>query len=148
MRKIQACDSIKLTNSIDEIWNVLIDIPSYQKWWPKVIDINVSNYSDKITGTDFVVKPFGGQSFSCRIESIVPMNEINLFYFDGLYRGKGNWDIKSYNNLANVSYSVDLIIVNKFVIALSYILPVAKIHSIVFKKIFSGLRNYLSNRQI
>ncbi len=136
MRKIQACDSIKLTNSIDEIWNVLIDIPSYQKWLPKVIDIIVSNYSDKIIGTDFVVKPFGGQSFSCRIESIVPMNEINLFYFDGLYRGKGNWDIKSYNNLAIVSYSVDLIIVNKFVIALLTFYLLQKFIQLFLKRYF------------
>ena len=136
MRKIQACDSIKLTNSIDEIWNVLIDIPSYQKWWPKVIDIIVSNYSDKIIGTDFVVKPFGGQSFSCRIESIVPMNEINLFYYDGVYRGKGNWNIKSYNNLATVSYSVDLIIVNKFVIALLTFYLLQKFIQLFLKRYF------------
>lgn len=148
MRKIQACDKIELNNSIDEVWNVLFDIPSYHKWWPKVINIKVSNFSNKIIDTEFIVKPFNGQPFSCKVESFDPNKELKLNYFDGLYRGYGKWQLVNKINSTLVSYEVDLIIVNKFVIVLSYFLPISKIHSIVFQKIFVGLQKYLSYRQI
>jgi ribosome-associated toxin RatA of RatAB toxin-antitoxin module len=147
MRIIQACDKIELNKSIDEVWNVLIDIPSYHKWWPKVVNIEVSNFSDKIVETLFVVKQFGGQSFSCRVETLTPKKEIKLNYFEGLYRGEGKWELKSKSNSTIISYSVDLIIVNKLIVFLSYILPISKIHSLIFMKIFSGLKEYLLNRQ-
>ena len=148
MRKIQACDKIEINNSIEGVWNVLIDIPSYHKWWPKVVNIKVANFSKSIIGTEFIVKPLNGQSFSCRIESIIPKEEIGLYYFDGLYHGYGKWRLKDFNNSTIVSYKVDLIIINNFIILLSYFLPISKIHSKVFQKIFVGLQKYLSNRQI
>lgn len=147
MRKIQASDSIKLNYSIDEVWNVITDIPSYQKWWPNVVKIKVSNYSDRILETEFEIKPLNGQSFSCRIETVNPMEEIKLNYFDGLYRGYGKWIFKEKDNSTILSYEVDLIIVNKLIILISYFLPVSKIHSLVFQKIFIGLQSYLCNRQ-
>lgn len=148
MRKIQAFDKIELNNSIGEVWNVLIDIPSYHIWWPKVVKIEVSNFSNKIIDTEFIVKPFNGQPFSCRVESFDSNKELKLNYFDGLYRGSGKWQLVNKINSTLVSYQVDLIIVNKFVIVLSYFLPISKIHSIVFQKIFVGLQKYLSYRQI
>ncbi len=147
IRKIQANDKIELNNSIDKIWNVLIDIPNYYKWWPKIVSIEVSNFNVKIVGTEFTVKPFNGQSFSCRIESIILKEEIILNYFDGLYRGEGKWKLIGNKNSTTVSYQVNLIILNKLIIVLSYFLPISKIHSFVFQKIFLGLQRYLSNRQ-
>ncbi len=147
IRKIQACDKIELNYSKNDIWNTLIDIPNYHKWWPKVVKIEVSNFNNNITGTEFIVKPFNGQSFSCIIESLFPQDEIILNYFEGLYRGYGKWKINENSNSTVLSYEVDLIIVNKLIIVLSCLLPISKLHSIVFQKIFSGLRNYLSSRQ-
>lgn len=146
MRKIQANDKIELNNSIDEVWSVITIIPSYYKWWPKVVKIKVSNFNEKIIGTEFEVKPLNGQSFSCRIESIIPNEEIKLHYFAGLYRGEGKWQLVKNKNSVTVSYQVDLVIVNKLIIVLSYFLPISKIHSFVFQKIFLGMQGYLSNR--
>jgi ribosome-associated toxin RatA of RatAB toxin-antitoxin module len=147
MPTIKASDKITLEHSSDDIWKVLIDIPSYYKWWPSQVKIEVYDYSNDIVGTIFVVRPLGGQSFSCRIKSIEENKEIRLEYYDGLYRGVGFWNLESYNSATVVSYTVDLEIFNKFVVALSYILPISKIHSWVFKNIFNGLKRYLNSRQ-
>lgn len=147
MPTIKASDKITLEHSRDDTWKVLIDIPSYYKWWPSQVKIEVYDYSNEIVGTTFIVRPLGGQSFSCRIKSIELHKEIRLEYFDGLYRGIGFWSLKSSNNSTAVSYTVDLVIFNKFVAALSYILPISKIHSRVFKNIFNGLKGYLDSRQ-
>lgn len=139
MRKIQANDKIELNNSIDKVWNVLIDIPNYYKWWTRIVSIDVSNFSDKIVGTEFTVKPFNGQSFSCRIESIILKEEIILNYFDGLYRGEGKWKLIGNKNSTTVSYQVNLIIVNKLIIVLSYFLPISKNTLICISKDIFGI---------
>jgi len=146
MPTIKASDKIILEHSRDDTWKVLIDIPSYYKWWPSQVKIEVYNYSNDIVGTTFIVRPLGGQSFYCRIQSIELLKEIRLEYFEGLYRGIGFWSLESSNNSTTLSYTVDLVIFNKFVAALSYILPISKIHSRVFKNIFNGLKSYLDSR--
>jgi len=146
IRKIKADDQIELYNSIAEVWSVITDISSYYKWWPKVVSINISNFNKSILGTEFEVKPLNGQSFSCRIESIIPKEEIKINYFDGLYRGEAKWRLVENKNSTTVSYQVDLIIVNKLIIVLSYFLPISKIHSLIFQKIFLGLQRFLADR--
>jgi len=147
MPTIKASDKITLEHSGDDTWNILIDIPSYYKWWPSQVKIEVHDYSNEIVGTRFIVRPLGGQSFSCIIKSVEIHKEIRLEYFEGLYRGVGFWSLESSNNSTTLSYTVDLVIFNKFVAALSYILPISKIHSRVFKNIFNGLKSYLDSRQ-
>ena len=139
MPQIKAYDEIQLNCLVDDVWNVLIDIPNYHKWWPNSVNLKVSNFTNDIINTQFEARPLGGKSFSCRVVSIVPNKEIKLDYFEGIYRGKGVWNIERRDNLINVSYMVDLEIVDKSIAMLSRVIPIPKLHSTIFKRILKGL---------
>jgi len=99
MPQIKVYDEIKLDCSVDDAWNILTDIPQYNKWWPKVVNLKVHKWYTDIAGTEFQARPFGGKSFSCRVVSILTKKEIKLNYFEGIYRGEGLWNIESKENL-------------------------------------------------
>jgi len=139
MTKIKARDEIILNCSIDEVWKILINIPSYHKWWPKLVNLKVSNFNEDIVNTTFEARPLGGKSFSCKVVSIIPNKEIRLNYFEGIYRGEGVWKIEKKEYFVNVSYSVDLEIVDKSIAFLSRIISIPKLHSLIFKKILREL---------
>ena len=145
MPQIKAHDEITINSPLDKIWEVLIDIPNYHKWWPNSVNLKVSNFTNEIINTQFEARPLGGKSFSCRVVSIVPKKEIKLNYFKGIYRGEGIWKVEGKDGLVKVSYSVDLEIVDKSIALLSRIIPIPKLHSMIFKKILSGLEEQLNN---
>jgi ribosome-associated toxin RatA of RatAB toxin-antitoxin module len=139
MTKIKARDEIQLNCSVDEVWNILTDIPQYHEWWPKSVNLKVYNFSKEIVGTQFEARPLGGKSFSCKVVSVDPKKEIRLSYFEGIYRGEGIWNVEIKDNLINVSYTVDLEIVDKSIAFLSKLVSIPKLHSMIFKRILSGL---------
>ena len=139
MPQIKACDEITINTSVENVWNVLIDIPNYHRWWPKSVNLKVSNFNKEIVNTQFEARPLGGKSFSCRVVSIIPKKEIKLDYFKGIYRGEGVWNIERNENLVSVSYKVDLEIVDKSIAMLSRVIPIPKLHSMIFKRILKGL---------
>ena len=144
MPQIKAHDEILLNCSVDDVWNILTDVPSYHKWWPKSVNLKVSNFNKEIVNTQFEARPLGGKSFSCRVVSIVPKKEIKLNYFKGIYRGEGIWKVEGKDGLVKVSYSVDLEIVDKSIALLSRIIPIPKLHSMIFKLILGGLKRQSS----
>ena len=145
MPQIKARDEIKLKASVEDVWEVLLDISNYPVWWPKVVNLKILKLNPEIIATEFQANPLGGKSFACRVINIVPQKEISLDYYDGIYRGKGTWRIDVREGLVIVSYSVDLEIVDKSIALLSRIIPIPKLHSMVFKKILSGLEDQLNN---
>ena len=148
MPQIKACDEILLNCSVDDVWNILTDVPSYHKWWPKSVNLKVSNFNKEIVNTQFEARPLGGKSFSCRVVSIVPKKEIKLNYFEGIYRGEGIWNIESKGNLISVSYKVDLEIVDKSIALLSRVIPIPKLHSMIFKRILAGLAVQIKSNSV
>lgn len=139
MPRIKTCDEIAINTSVENVWNVLIDIPNYHRWWPRSVNLKVSNFNKEIVNTQFEARPLGGKSFSCRVVSIVPKKEIKLNYFEGIYRGEGVWSIDRIESLILVSYKVDLEIVDKSIALLARVIPIPKLHSIIFKRILKGL---------
>jgi ribosome-associated toxin RatA of RatAB toxin-antitoxin module len=148
MPQIKAHDEIQLNCLVDDVWNILIDIPNYHKWWPNSVNLKVSNFTDDIINTQFEARPLGGKSFACRVVSIVPKKEIKLNYFEGIYRGEGMWNIESKENLISVSYRVDLEIVDKSIALLSRVVPIPKLHSMIFKRILAGLAEQIKSNSV
>jgi hypothetical protein len=88
MPQIKAYDEIQLNCSVDDVWNILIDIPQYHEWWTKSVNLKVSNFNNDIVNTQFEARPLGGRLFSCKVVSIIPKKEIRLNYFEGIYTGE------------------------------------------------------------
>ena len=146
MPQIKAHDEITIIASIENVWNVLIDIPNYHKWWPKSVNLKVTNFSKDIVNTQFEARPLGGKSFSCKVVSLIPNKEIRLNYFDGIYRGEGVWKLERKEKSITVSYSVDLEIVDKSITILSKVVSIPKLHSLIFKQILRGLSQQIKSK--
>jgi len=146
MPQIKAHDEITINASVENIWNVLIDIHHYHQWWPKSVNLKVSNFNKDIVNTQFEARPLGGKSFSCSVVNIVLNKEIRLNYFEGIYRGECVWKLEKKENSITVSYSVNLEIVDKPIALLSRIIPIPKLHSMIFKKILKGLEKRVKSK--
>jgi len=144
MPQIKAHDEITIIAPVENVWNVLIDIPNYHKWWPKSVNLKIVKSKEGISGTEFKANPLGGKSFSCRVVSIIPKKEIRLNYLEGIYRGEGIWKLENKENSITVSYSVDLEIVDKSITVLSRIISIPKLHSMIFKRILKGLAEQIN----
>jgi ribosome-associated toxin RatA of RatAB toxin-antitoxin module len=90
-------------------------------------------------------RPPGRKSFSCRVVSIIPKKEIKLNYFEGIYRGEGVWNVERKHSLVSVSYKVDLEIVDRSIAFLSRIIPIPRLHSMIFKRILVGLAEQIKS---
>ncbi|MEP0862040.1 MAG: SRPBCC family protein [Ignavibacterium sp.] len=146
MRKIIASDAIRLSYPIEKVWPVISDISAYVKWWPKLVNLEIVKATQEIVGTVLKASPLGGKSFSTMVDEIIPYQKIKIKYFDGLYRGDGFWIIENENQKTILTYKVDLEIVDPFTKLISYILPVSKIHSLIFKKILGNLERYIERK--
>lgn len=146
MPKIIASDSVELNYPLENVWSIISDFQSYKTWWPRLVNLNIKNEYQKLIGTTLKVSPFGGKSFSIKVVEITNLKEIKLEYFDGLYRGFGRWIIESNNVSTILTYEVNLDIVDSLTKLISYILPVSKIHSMIFRMIFSNLREHLKEK--
>jgi ribosome-associated toxin RatA of RatAB toxin-antitoxin module len=147
MPQIKAHDVITINASIENVWKVLTDISHYQDWWPKVVNLKVLKLNNELIGTEFETRPLGGKSFSCRVVNIVPNKEIRLSYCEGIYRGEGVWNVEGEDDLVKVSYKVDLKIVDKSIAVLSRIIPISKLHSMVFIRILKGLAQQIKSEK-
>jgi ribosome-associated toxin RatA of RatAB toxin-antitoxin module len=139
MPQIKAYDETTIKTSVEDVWKVLVDIPRYPKWWPKVVNLKILKLTNELIGTEFEARPLGGKSFSCRVVSIVPKKEIKLNYFEGIYRGYGIWKLERKEKSVTVSYSVELEIIDNSIALLSRIISITKLHSMIFKRILNGL---------
>ena len=144
MSQIKAHDEITIKASVEEVWKVLIDVPNYNKWWPKAVNLKVLKFDGEIVGTEFNASPLGGKSFACRVVSIIPDKEIKLNYFNGIYRGTGCWKIEGKDGILKVSYTVDLEIVDKSIAFLSRLISIPRLHSMIFKKILNNLERKIT----
>ena len=147
MPRIKTHDEILIKASINDVWKVLIDIPKYQLWWPKAVNLKILKYDPGIIGSEFQANPLGGKSFACRATSMISDKKINLEYYSGIYKGIGVWNIEAKDGSVIVSYSVDLEIVDKSISLLSRMIPIPKLHSMIFKKILNRLSEQVNPKE-
>ena len=68
--------------------------------------------------------------------------ELTMTY-TGIYTGTGRWTISEVNGQRLVTYEIELKIQSTILRLLSFVLPVASIHSRLMEKVLSGLGQYL-----
>jgi ribosome-associated toxin RatA of RatAB toxin-antitoxin module len=142
MRNIQTTNSMILPHSAIQIWEVITDLSSYSAWWPSSIKIKTLRLSNELIGSRIEVRPYGGQAFCCEVSNIIDSKELTLKY-SGIYSGTGIWTISEINGQSRVTYKIELKIQNTMIRLLSFILPVASIHSKLMGEVLTGLGQYL-----
>jgi ribosome-associated toxin RatA of RatAB toxin-antitoxin module len=142
MRSIQTTNSKILPHTAMQIWKVITDLSSYSAWWPSSIKIKTLRLSKELIGSRIEVRPYGGQAFCCEVSNINDSKELTLKY-SGIYSGTGMWTISEINGQSLVTYKIELKIQNTMIRLLSFVLPVASIHSKLMEEVLTGLGHYL-----
>jgi ribosome-associated toxin RatA of RatAB toxin-antitoxin module len=142
MRNIQTTNSKILPHSAIQIWKVITDLSSYSAWWPSSIKIRTLCLSNELIGSRIEVRPYGGQAFCCEVSSVHDRKELT-FKYSGIYSGTGTWTISETNGQSCVTYKIELKIQNTMIRLLSFVLPVASIHSKLMQEVLVGLGQYL-----
>lgn len=146
MRLVQAQDTTLIEAETSAVWAAVTDFSAYPDWWPSKVRIAVLETTPKLIGSAFEVIPYRGRGFRCVVDRVMEGEELGLAY-SGLYRGSGVWKVEEAGGqTARVTYTVDLEIADRLTSLLSYVLPVARIHSRLMRDVFDGLADRLGAR--
>jgi len=145
--KIIATDWILIDSPPEKIWKLISDFNSYNYWWPNFVNLKIIQTKPEITGSILKASPFhNGKYFLVKATGFTEYKEITLEYFQGVYSGKGKWILEKQNGKTKLTYTVNLRIEDPFIKLFAFIVPVSKIHSFIFRKIFKNLENYLKQK--
>jgi hypothetical protein len=129
-----------------QIWKAIADLSSYSAWWPPSIKIKTLHLSKELIGSRIEIRPYGGQAFCCEVSNINDGKELTLKY-SGIYSGTGMWTISEINGQSRVTYKIELKIQNTMIRLLSFIFPLASIHSKLMEEVLTGLGQYIGKSQ-
>ena len=142
MKNIHTINSKLLPYARARIWGVITDLSRYSAWWPSSLKIKTLHLSEGLLGSRIEIRPYGGQAFYCEVSGMDYGTELMMAY-TGIYTGTGRWTISEGNGQRRVTYEIELKIENTMIRLLSFVLPVASIHSHLMEKVLSGLGRYL-----
>jgi ribosome-associated toxin RatA of RatAB toxin-antitoxin module len=143
MKQINTINTKELPYPTWKIWEAIIDVSSYPKWWPSSIRVRTLRATKEIIGSQVEVKPYGGQAFLCEVIDMKRNENVTMKY-SGIYSGTGVWTITASNRLNRVTYEIALEIKSIWIRFLSTILPIASIHSRLMDSVLSGLERHLA----
>jgi len=142
MKNIHTINSKVLSHTRTRIWEVITDLSRYSVWWPSSLKIKILHLSEGLIGSRIEIRPYGGQAFYCEVTGVDDSTELTMTY-TGIYTGTGRWTISEVKAQRCVTYEIELKIESPMVRMLSFVLPVASIHSHLMEKVLSGLGQYL-----
>lgn len=139
MDRIKAKDSRHFSAAPERILPVLLDVGKFHTWWPASIQFAVLKQTPDGVGSEVEIKPFGGNNFCCRLES-VDASRVVMRYFKGIYSGEGIWTLTPSGSGTDVAYEVDLEITSMTVRMLARMVDVRGLHSKLMGEVFDGLQ--------
>ena len=125
-----------------QIWKVITDLSTYSAWWPSSIKIKTLRLSNELIGSRIEVRPYGGQAFCCEVSDINDSKELTLKY-SGIYTGTGTWTISETDGQSCVTYKIELEIQSTMIRLLSFVFPLASMHSKLMEEVLTGLEQHL-----
>lgn len=143
MDRIKASDHRVFNAPPDRILPILLDVSRFSAWWPASIQFSVLKQTPDGIGSEVEIKPFGANSFYCRIESM-DASRIVMRYFKGIYSGEGIWTLTPNPEGTDVAYAVDLEITSMTVRMLAKMVDVKGLHSKLMNEVFDGLHKMLN----
>jgi ribosome-associated toxin RatA of RatAB toxin-antitoxin module len=136
---IHATDARIVPFSQQQIWNVLVDIDTYPRWWPSMIGLRVERVDPNLIGSELKLRPLGGRAFRCRVASVDAPNRLVMEYFGGFIEGIGVWHLEAMESATRVQYELDVRAAGKLVAWIGRVIPLAKFHSVQMESVLRQL---------
>lgn len=144
MRRIAVADETVMPFSPAVVWKTLADFESSPTWWRPQVTVVIRQVAPDLVGSILEVRPLGGMGFVCRVSAVKPEAEMKLQYIEGIYRGTGVWTLTPTESGTLLRYAIDLEIVSRLLIALSFFVDLGAIHSRLMKQVFVNLESHMA----
>lgn len=124
------------------VYEQLVDLSSYNSWWPSKHTIHAHQTVTKVGAkADVIIAPF--IEVGWEITDLKTNQAIHINYYKGMHSGTGVWKLKPNNKGTLLSYEID-IYPNNFFYTIAYQLVNARqLHSKDFMAAICSLEKYL-----
>jgi ribosome-associated toxin RatA of RatAB toxin-antitoxin module len=127
---------------------VLVDIAAYPQWYPRRVGMSVVKALPGVVGSELRLRPLGGRSFCCRIESIEEPRSILVRYHGDFIRGTGRWMLEGDRTHTQVSYILDATAHGVLAAVLARLLDLGRVHSGQMRVVLRDLGAEIRRRAI
>lgn len=143
---IQACDERVIPFAREQMWSVLVNLPSSPRWWPASVKLKVLSASPGVVGSEMEVHPRGGRPFRCRVETVEPPGRMRIRYGNGFIVGTGEWRLTAVPGGTRVTCEWDVVAMGWLVALLGKLLPLARFHSRSMAEVLEALEQETRRR--
>jgi ribosome-associated toxin RatA of RatAB toxin-antitoxin module len=144
-KPIHSTDRVVLPHPVDEVREVLLDVGSYDEWWPPKMKVQPIRVTPDRVGSAARIS-YHGSKFSVRVVEYT-QDRIVMEYYEGVQRGNGVWTFETLGpSETQLTYSIDLRPVGLLPSLLGHVMDYAKLHSTGMRDVYAGLREYLAEQ--
>ena len=137
-------DSILLQADPERVFNVLVDLHSYNEWWPRSIRFRFDVPGPARVGTRMRIVNERLVRWVAEVTALEANRRITFRYAEGAWRGTAGWTLKPEPGGVRVSYSIDIRPVPFWLRMLSRFLDLGAMHSKRMQGVLQRLKARLS----
>jgi uncharacterized protein YndB with AHSA1/START domain len=143
--RIRREDAILIQAVADEIFNVLVDVHSYEKWWPRSLRFRVADPGPVKVGTRVWISNGALVRWIAEVTVIEKNHRMAFHYAQGAWEGTAAWTLRPEPGGTRVSYAIDIVPVPFWLKALGTVLDLGAIHSKQMQGVLEHLQAHLGS---
>ena len=145
---IRAADTMRLDAPAIAVWQVLTDFAAYPRWYPRRVGMSVVHVAPDGIGTELRLRPLGGRSFHCRVETLDQPHQIRVRYHGDFIAGTGEWLLEPERAHTRVTYRVDVVAHGLLATVLGRVIDLVSVHSNQMRAVMRDLGAEVRRRAV
>jgi uncharacterized protein YndB with AHSA1/START domain len=135
MDMIRCDNSIIIYSSGLKVFEVLLDVANYPKWWPSQIHFRFDEPGPLKVGSRMRIANGPLVKWTATVLEIVPDRLIRFSYCEGSWAGEAQWVLTNREGKTEVSYNIAICPAQRWLAWLAKLIDLGKLHSREMTKI-------------
>jgi len=145
--RIRAEETIQVGHPSDQVWDVLSDVDSYEKWWPVGLTVSVTEPSRNLVGTEICVRPWLLRPFWIRFEEAEAEESLRIRFVGGVLEGPGYLRLSGKDGGTEVSGDIDVLARGFGTAMMSSVMPLHQFHAYQLRRVLRSMDRRLRHLQ-
>jgi hypothetical protein len=141
---LRARDEIVLSSPPEDVYEALLDLESYRRWWPRSFDFAVLGPLPAGTGSQLRITNQKIVWWTVRLGKLAPGREVAMDYVGGAWCGPTRWTLQPEGSGTRLAYEIDIEPAWWWLGLLGRVVPLAWVHSRQLQPVLIGLDRHLS----
>jgi len=139
MSRVVACDEVALPHSIENVFAVLIDFPTYSSWWPRLLTFQMLGSGPAAVGTRVRFGHTHLVSWTAVVTDVRANELIAMRYNGGACTGDARWMLTNAGRATRITYSIDIEVHPWYLRGLSRLVDFSREHRRQIHRVFLAL---------